>query len=630
MIDHIRNIGIFAHVDAGKTTLTEQLLLATGAIRRAGRVDEGTAHTDSLPVERARGISVRAGTVCVRHGDTLLRVIDTPGHVDFSPEVETALLAVDGAVLVVSAVEGVQAQTAVICRVLNALGIPTLIFINKLDRAGADAAKALGELATLLPRPILIKPSEATLTDELTALDDELLALALEGRADAAALEAAMARATRARRASPALTGSALKGTGIGDALEGIIRFLPPPEETDALSIAAYNVRREGGERRVSVRVFGGELRAGAVPVGASAHEVGKVKRLLMQTPEGEKTVGALKPGDIGIAVGLEGLRAGMWLGERTRGTPAMAAPVLRAQVLPEREAELPALLRALEALGDEHGSLRPTFEPRSRKMHIQVMGEIHQQVIEQTLLDGYGLKATLEPPEVLYRETPCGIGEGGFNKMMDPWKARATFRVQPGARGSGVRFLSQTHVDVLPAKYQRQIEAAVYPALAEGLHGWPVTDIEVYLTGGHGSWRRWDGDSSFFGPVVPLGLFAALKDAGTMLLEPMLRFEAAVDENAMGALLYELSLIRAVCEPVRYAAGSAHVEGLVPVETSQRFAAKVAELSRGRGVWRTRLEGYHPAPPGCGRDIERTTPDPCNEALYMDFIIGRVTSINN
>jgi ribosomal protection tetracycline resistance protein len=325
------------------------------------------------------------------------------------------------------------------------------------------------------------------------------------------------------------------------------------------------------------------------------------------------------------VAVGLENLKAGMWLGARSRGEARMSAPVLRAQVVPEREGELPALLRALELLGDEHGGLMPAFEPRNRRAHIRVMGEIHQQVLERTLLDAYGLRAAILPPEVLYRETPMGTGAGGFNKMTDPWKARASFRIEPGARGSGIVFVSETHVDLLHIKYQHQIEAAVYAALNEGLHGWPVTDIIVCLTDGQGSWLSRDGASSHFGPVVPLGLFAALKDAGTRLLEPVLRFEAAVDEGAMGALLYELSLIRAECEPARYAGGSAQVAGLVPVETSQRFAAKVAELSRGRGTWRMRLEGYFPAPPGCGRAVCRTTPDPCNEALYMDHITGRV-----
>jgi ribosomal protection tetracycline resistance protein len=303
-----------------------------------------------------------------------------------------------------------------------------------------------------------------------------------------------------------------------------------------------------------------------------------------------------------------------------------MAAPVLRAQVVPQSEAALPALLLALERMHDETANLYPTFEPRSRRVHIRTMGEIHQQVLEQTLADEHGVAATLMPPEVLYRETPVKAGQGTFDMMMDPWKARATFTVEPSPRGGGVSFVSETHVDLLHIKYQKDIEKSVYAALREGLTGWPVTDITVRLTDGRGSWLSWGGASSHFGPVVPLGLFAALKDAGVRLLEPVYRFFAQADEAVSAALYYELTLIRAECEPPVFGGGSVTMTGLVPVGTSQRFAVKVNELTRGRGVWRTELAGYFPAPAGVGGPIARTTPDPANPSLYVDFITGRTT----
>ncbi len=622
MIETIRNIGIFAHVDAGKTTLTEQILLSCGAIRSAGRVDDGTAHTDALAIERQRGISIRSGTACGQWAGHSIRIIDTPGHVDFSDEVETALLAVDGAVLVVSAVEGVQAQTAVIARVLAALGLPTLIFINKTDRAGADIARTMEQLSALVPRPILLSQDEEALIDKLSIVDDELLALAVEGRVTRDDLRLATARACRARAATPALFGSALRGEGVSAVLDGIAAYLPPPADAGEMSIAAYHVRREGEERQVRVRVFGGELRLGPV------EGFGRVRRLREQTPTGEENVKVLKPGDIGVAVGLEGLRAGMWLGRQMRGRPHMAAPVLRAQVVPEKQAQLPALLRALERLADEQTALRPAFEPRSRRVHIQLMGEIHQQVVEQTLRDEFGVTANLMPPEVLYRETPLRAGRGELAMFFPPWNAKASFLVEPAARGAGVRFVNRVSTDLIYLKHIRDIEDTVYEALAEGLNGWPVTDLTVTLTDARCSWLTRDNAGSRFGPVVPLGLFDALKDAGTRLLEPVYRFEALADESVSGALLYELSLMRAECEPAAYDGGTVRITGLVPVGTSQRFASKVSELTRGRGTWRTRLEGFHPAPEGVGRTIERTTPDPTNPTLYMDYITGRSTQL--
>ena len=623
-MESIRNIGIFAHVDAGKTTLTEQLLLKTGAIREAGRVDAGTAHTDTLAVERQRGISIRSGTVCVRHANTNINIIDTPGHVDFSGEVETALLAVDGAVLVVSAVEGVQAQTAVIGRVLTSLNIPIIVFINKTDRSGADVNRVVGELKAIIPSPVLMTRPAAELIDELTLYDEILLNEAVTGNVTPGDIDAAAARACRSHTASPVYAGAALKGAGVDSLLDAIIACLPPPQNETELSVVAYHVRREGEERKVRIRIFGGEMTTGSV------EGYGRVKRLRVQTPEGERNADALRPGEIGIAVGLEGFGAGMWLGKRVRGRAELAAPVLRAQAVPENEGALPALLSSLERIHDETGGINPTFEPRTRRVHIRTMGEIHQQVLEQTLLDEYGVRATLMPPEPIYRETPAGVGVGSFDMMMDPWKARASFRVEPGPRGSGVRFVSETHVDRLHIKYQKDIEKTVYAALQEGLTGWQTTDIIVTLTDGQGSWLSWGGASSHFGPVTPLGLFDALKNAGVRLLEPVYRFEAKVDEGAASALLYELSLIRAQCDPIAFNSGEATVTGLAPVETSQLFAVRVNELSRGRGVWRTWFEGYFPAPPGVGGPIARTTPDPTNPALYVDFITGRTKRITS
>ena len=618
MNEVIRNIGIFAHVDAGKTTLTEQLLLQTGAIRKAGRVDEGSAHTDTLAIERQRGISVRSGTVCVRHDGAMIRIVDTPGHVDFSPEVETALLAVDGAVLVVSAVEGIQAQTVVIQRVLAALHIPTIVFINKTDRSGADADAVFAALQTSMPLPFWAQGGEGALIEALTTVDDALLTAAIEGTADEAAIGDAIARCCAARTATPVLSGAALKGLGVRAVLDGIARWLPPPEDAQEFSAAAYHVRHVGEERQVRVRVFGGELRVGPV------EGYGRIRRLRVQTPEGEQTAEALRAGDIGIAVGLDGLLPGAWLGKRMRGRPTMSAPVLRAQVVPDRAQDMPALLAALERMQDEHGGLSPTFEKRSRKAHIRVMGEIHQQVVEQTLRDEYAVAATLMPPEVLFRETPIGTGEGSFDVFFSPWTARGSFRIEPGEPGSGVVYRSEVHTDQLHIKYLHTIEETVYEALQEGLYGWPVTDIVVTLTHGEGSWLMWAGGSSKFAPVVPLGLFAALKAAGIRLLEPVYRFEAQVDEGMSGTLLYELSLLRALCDPTVYEKGTATITGIVPVETSQRFATRVNELSHGRGLWRVEPHGFFPAPEGTVRSIERTTPDPTDQAIYFEIISKR------
>ena len=439
-MESIRNIGILAHVDAGKTTLTEQLLLKTGAIRVAGRVDAGTAHTDALAIERQRGISIRANSVCVTWRGTSVRVIDTPGHVDFSTEVENALLALDGAILVVSAVEGVQAQTAAIGRVLRALRIPMLIFINKTDRAGADVPRVMGEIRQVIPEAMRLASDRDELLDALTRGDDILLACALDGTVTDAALREGMRRACAECRVAPALIGAALRGQGIEEVLDAIVDYLPPPAPADALSAVVYHVARKEEERQAHVRVFGGQL-----PFGYE-HGGERITRMRALTPIGYENAKSLRAGDIGAISGLHELPVGGWLGEPARGRVKLMQPVLRAQVSPAREEDMKPLQIALARMADEWPDLAPRFEPRTRQMWVQVMGEIHRQVVEATIRETYGVDAALLPPAVLYRETPRGVGRGELDMYTSPWYARDVRGKAAAARERGEVRIARVH----------------------------------------------------------------------------------------------------------------------------------------------------------------------------------------
>ncbi len=614
MNNSIRNIGILAHVDAGKTTLTEAILLAAGAIRRAGRVDEGTAHTDTLSVERARGISVTSSAVCVRWMGCDVRIIDTPGHADFCAEVEQALLALDGCVLVLSAVEGVQAQTAVLYRTLRSMGVPTIAFINKTDRQGADVSAALEGLAALGARPLLMSGDSGRVLDELCRLDEELLALALEGEAPQEALHAAAARQTACGALTPALAGAALRGQGVTELLDGVCRWLPPPKEVPVLSVVVYALARQGEERQARVRVFGGSVGFGQDVLG------GKVKRVRKLTPGGQESAQALHPGDIGVLVGGAGLQVGAWIGEPTRGRPQLGVPVMRSQVIPQKAADLPALQAALTRMAEEWPALRPRFEPSTREVYVQVMGQIQQEVVQQTLAE-QGVAVTLAPPSVLYRETPAGVGVGQLDMFIPPWYARATFRVSPLPRGQGVQFVTRVSTDYLFLKYQRDIEETARQWLGEGLSGWPVTDALVELTDGACISIKKPG--SRFGPVVPLGLCDALRDAGCRMLEPVQSFEIIADGRCAGAVLHDLQLMRAQHEPPVSLGEGFSVRGTVPVATSLHYAARLAAVTSGRGIFRVAPAGYREAPEGAAQPLPRTTPDPLDKAVFMKHLRG-------
>jgi ribosomal protection tetracycline resistance protein len=365
------------------------------------------------------------------------------------------------------------------------------------------------------------------------------------------------------------------------------------------------------------VRVYGGSLSIGDICGD------GRVKRLRKLTPKGEVEVKSLLPGEVGVAAGITGVRAGDWIGLRARGRASIAPPILQTGVS-VAEKDIPALRAALARMQDEQPTLDVSFEPVTRRFNMSIMGDIHAQVIEQELRESYGVAAELGEPSVLYRETPRAAGEGGYNlRGSSPWYSAADFRVEPGEPGSGVVYVSEVSTDFLYLKYQRDVEIAVREALREGLSGWPVTDVVVRLTGAQMTTITRPG--SKFRQVVPLGLFEALAAAGTDLLEPVMEFEAACDERHSAKLLYELSLMRAEAPPPAYAGGTAVIRGLVPVATSYNYTRRMRELTGGRGVWRAVFHGWKKCPEGTGRTRPRTTPDPLNKSLFMDYLVGRV-----
>ncbi len=547
------NLGILAHVDAGKTSLTERLLYNAGAITAIGSVDEGSTQTDSLALERARGITIKAAVASFPVGRTTVNLIDTPGHPDFIAEVERALSVLDGAVLVVSAVEGVQPQTRILMRALRRLGLPALIFVNKIDRGGAEPQRVLRDIAAKLTPAVVPMGTvhgagtrdagfrrygagdagfAAALADLLADHDDRFLAayLADEAAASYPRLRAGLAEQTRAGRVHPVFFGSAITGAGTGALAAGLTRLLPAAggDAAGPVSARVFKVERgPAGEKIAWVRMFSGTVsvrdRVRFGPPGRVRSGRGKVTAVAMAGQAGRSTPSAaVTAGQIGRLWGLAGIQigdqvaAGQDPGGRGAASRAAASrgaagaagrdaagreaaaglqfapPALETAVLPGQPGGKAALRLALAQLAEQDPLISLRQDGPGQDLMVSLYGEVQKEVIQATLAADFGLDVTFRESTVICIERPVGTGEAAefIGTPPNPFLATVGLRVRPGAAGSGVTFRLGIELGALPLAFLKAIEETVRLTLRQGLHGWQVTDTEITLTRS-GYWPR-------------------------------------------------------------------------------------------------------------------------------------------
>ncbi|MCK2216341.1 TetM/TetW/TetO/TetS family tetracycline resistance ribosomal protection protein [Actinomadura sp. ATCC 31491] len=622
---HIRkilNIGVLAHVDAGKTSLTERLLFETGVLDRPGSVDEGSTQTDTGAIERRRGITIRTAVASFTLGDLQVNLVDTPGHADFVAEVERALGVLDGAVLVVSAVEGVQPHTRVLMRTLRKLRLPTLIFVNKIDRAGAREAELLADLRRRLSpqcvplntvhgaggRGAVTRPLPAEAAGEaaevLAEHDDGLLELLVEGgRPDARRVRAALARQCAAGLAHPVLYGSAITGQGVPDLLDAIAGLLPavtrPADEGrtgEPVRAGVFAVERSpSGEKTAYLRVRAGVLRTrrrlSFHRADGSAYEA----RLTALSVAGDPRRGHGLAGDVVRARGVPEIRVGDHVGAPPPGgshfTPPSLETVARPRV-PGEEARLHAALLALA----EQDPLIGTRTLAGGETSVLLYGEVQKEVIAETLAVEYGVEAEFEPSRPILFERPSGTGEAlaeiqrhGPNDFM----ATVGLRVEPAPHGSGVGYRLEVDLGSLPHAFHRAIEESVRLALAAGPRGRPVTDVVVTLTrAGYSSPVTVAAD---FRGRVPLVLMEALRRAGTTVYEPCHRFEAEVPLETFGPVTAALAAHGGELDGALRRAGAWVLTGEIPAAAVHLFVRRLPGLSHGEGVWWSEPSGDRP-----------------------------------
>ena len=516
MLRRTLNLGIVAHVDAGKTTLTERLLYAAGVIDEVGSVDKGTTQTDSLPLEQQRGITIKAAVVSFDLDDLTVNLIDTPGHPDFIAEVERVLTVLDGAVLVISAVEGVQPQTRVLMRALRRLRIPTLLFVNKLDRMGADFERVVREIAERLTPAIAVADDGEGLIDVLAANDDELLAAYVDGRLSEGRLRTALAAQSKQALVHPVLRGSAITGAGVEAVAAALGELLPSAagDPDGPLSGTVFKIERgDGGEKIAYVRMFSGTLRTRDVVCDE------KVTALAVFDHGGAVPRPAVSGRQIAKVWGLHGVQVGDTIGESPPRVPRreFAPPTLQSVVAPRDPDDGQRLRIALAQLAEQDPLINIRDEP-GRELTVSLYGQVQQEVLEATLRDDFGVDSIFRDTTPIYVERPRGSGEALeiLHGDANPFNAEIGLRIEPAPEDSGIAFRLEVAARDIPLYVYRtreefgaQMERYVRAALNEGLRGWQVVDCIVTMT--QCAYSGSDGPPSRRGPTSTAADFRKL-----------------------------------------------------------------------------------------------------------------------
>ena len=627
------NLGIVAHVDAGKTTLTERLLFEAGVTTHIGRVDHGDTTTDADALERQRGITIRSAVVTFTvptpdGGTTRINLIDTPGHSDFVAEVERALTVLDGAVLVVSAVEGVQAQTRVLIRILERLGIPFLIFANKIDRAGASYAETMEALretltgdAVAVTEPMDLGSRAARtrrrsgpefveeLVDRLSAYDDGLLRQYVDGAQAVTEPQALtdLARLTAAGRVHPVVFGAALTGLGVQHVSDAVVRYLPTTtsSSSDPLHASDFKIERgAAGHKLAFARLHAGTLTARDHVVVHHRSATGSViERGARATNvstfwSGAETVaGPAYSGDIATIIGLGDAAIGDQLGrwDPARGGRHFPSPGLEAVVQPRNPGDRAALFAALQQLSEQDPLIDARLDGREREITVSVYGEVQKEVLAARLETEYGILASFLPTRTVYVERVAGVGEAV--EQVPTGNAIVGLRVEPGAPDSGLAYRLGPDVErgyILP-NHHVAIEATLPRALEEGPQGWRVVDCSVSLV--HARFCAPTPPAGYFRDLTMSVLREALRQAGTVLCAPVSEFETDVPESAISVVLQKLHAHRATPEAPVVTGTRCRITGSIPTEEVDGFEQRLPGITGGEGVFFSRPAGYEPMP---------------------------------
>jgi ribosomal protection tetracycline resistance protein len=633
------NLGILAHVDAGKTTLTERLLYDSGVIDQLGAVDAGTTQTDSLPLERQRGITIKSAVTSFPIGDVAVNLIDTPGHPDFIAEVDRVLNVLDGVVLVISAVEGVQAQTRILMRSLQRLRIPALLFVNKVDRPGADPDAVLRDVSRRLKVTAFAMAYAtstgtrgatvaafgagdgeftAALTELLAAHDDGLLATYVQNEAAVSYERLRVELATQTRRGLvyPVFFGSAITGAGIAELTAGIAELLPasdgdpdgPPSGT------IFKIERGTSAEKIAyVRMFSGTVHVrDRLPFGPGHDDKVTAVAVFERGPAVQRP--AVSAGQIGKLWGLADARIGDRIGRADNGVGLQfAPPTLESAVVACDRRDSGRLRVALGQLAEQDPLINVRQDDERQEIYVSLYGAVQKEVIQSTLADDFNVAAAFREVTMIYVERPLGSGSALEILQSDshPYSATVGLRVEPGPVDSGVRFQLDFDPRLVPLYIYKTaghfIDAMtqyILRAFERGLHGWQVTDCVVTMNEcnyyiGDGPTKRVlptpRTTAADFRKLTPVVLMDALRRSGTVVCQPMARVHLELPAAKVGDVLSALARLGAATQMPRIDAELAVVTAMLPSAQVRGLQEQLPGLTGGEGVLDASFGGYEP-----------------------------------
>ena len=588
-------LGILAHVDSGKTTLSEALLYRAGVTRRLGRVDHKDAFLDTDALEKARGITIFSKQALLTAGDTDITLLDTPGHVDFSTETERTLQVLDYAVLVVSGTDGVQSHTETLWRLLRRYHVPTFVFVNKMDLPGMERQELLAQLNRRLGEGFVDFGAEQADRDEALALCDENL---MDRMLDAGQLQDAdLIPAIARRHVFPCWFGAALKLEGVDALLDGLDRYTRPAPALEAFGAKVFKVSQdEQGARLTWLRVTGGELKVKAQLTGEADGEPWAEKANQLRLYSGAKytLVEAIGPGQVCAVTGLTKARPGEGLGaERDSDLPVLE-PVLSYQVLLPEGADVHAALGKLHRLEEEEPQLHVVWNETLGEIHVQLMGEIQLEVLRSLLAERFGLAVEFGPGGILYKETITEPMEGVGHYEPLRHYAEVHLKLEPLPRGSGMQFAADCREEVLDKNWQRLVLTHLEEKQHLGvLTGSPLTDVKITLIAGRAHLKHTEGGD--FRQATYRAVRQGLMLAKSQLLEPWYAFRLEVPAENIGRAMSDIQRMEGTFDPPESGEETAVLTGFAPVSTMRSYPMEVVSYTRGRGHLSLTLDGYRP-----------------------------------
>ena len=604
--DRYINIGIVAHVDAGKTTLSESMLYHAGAIRKLGRVDHKDAFLDTDQMERERGITIFSKQAVFRWKDRTITLLDTPGHVDFSAEMERVLQVLDCAVLVVSGADGVQGHTQTLWKLLKRYQIPTFLFVNKMDQEGTNGEKLLKELrkrfgenvvpfvdimteSDCLGGKVFLHAKEGAVEDvleELAVCEDDMMEEYLEeGRISLDKVQKAVAD----RQVFPCYFGSALHSQGVEELLDGLDLYMKDKTYPAEFGAKVYKIARDNqGNRLTYLKVTGGRLKVKDVVEELNE----KINQIRIYSGEKFEAVKEVEAGRVCAVTGLENTRPGQGIGAEEESDLPVLEPVLTYRILLPDDCDVHKMLLNLKILEEEEPELHIVWEEQTSEIHVQLMGDVQIEILQRMIKERFGVLVEFGEGSIVYKETITAPVEGVGHFEPLRHYAEVHLRLEPGERGSGMQFAAECSEDILDRNWQRLVLTHLEEKEHKGvLTGSSITDMKITLTSGRAHQKHTEGGD--FRQATYRAVRQGLKKADSILLEPYYEFRMELPSENVGRAMTDIQNMSGKFGTPMIEEETTVLTGSAPVSLMRGYQKEFTAYTGGRGRMAVSLKGY-------------------------------------